>query len=282
MSAADMLESARTALFVPADRPERFAKAAGSGADLVLLDLEDAVAPDAKVAAREHAADWLTSHHAGVRVNAPGTTWFGDDLEAVSAGPRVVMVPKAESPEILHEIADRLAPGSVVLALVETAAGVVRAADIAATPGVARLAFGSYDLATELGVSPDDREAMAWSRGALVLASAAAGLPAPLDGVTGDVTDEAALRDNMEAAARLGFSGKLCIHPRQVAPVHDALAPAPYEVAWARRVLAADCTGGVTVVDGKMVDTPVVERARRLLASAGRGAGTGSTREEPT
>lgn len=255
---------------MPGDRPERFDKAAASGADLVVLDLEDAVAPDAKSAARQNAVAWLASHPCGVRINASGTEWFADDVEAVSGHACVVMVAKAESPKVLGEVADLLAPGSALLALVETAAGVAAATSVASAPGVGRLAFGSYDLAAELGVSPDDRDAMAWSRGALVIASATAGIPAPIDGVTGDIRDDARLRSDVEAAARIGFSGKLCIHPRQVPVVHEALAPSEEELAWAQAVVASAAGGGVTVVDGRMVDKPVVDRARRLLASTAR------------
>lgn len=266
-SLASALETARTLLFVPGSRPDRFEKAAASRADLVVLDLEDAVAAAGKAEAREHVRRRLADHPGAVRINAAGTQWFVDDLDAVAAHPCVVMVPKAESAETLEHVAGRLVSGSAVLGLVETAAGAVRASELAQARGVARLAFGSFDLAAELGVSPDNREAMAWTRGALVVASAASGIAAPLDGVTGDVGDEAALRDDVEHALRLGFSGKLCIHPRQVAVVHDVLTPSQDELAWARAVVAAAIAakGDVAVLDGKMVDRPVVERARRLL-----------------
>lgn len=265
MSLAATVQVARTLLFVPGDRPERFAKAAASGADLVLLDLEDAVSPASKAAARTHVAAWLTEHVAAVRVNPAGSPWFEDDLAAVAAQPCVVMVPKAESPAVLAEVAGRLPGGSAIIALVETARGVLGARPLAEVPGVARLAFGSYDLAAELGVSPDDPDAMATSRSTLVLASAAAGLPAPVDGVTGDVRDDDGLRADVTRAVRLGMVAKLCVHPRQVPVVHDALAPTAAQVAWAESVVAAATADGVTVVDGRMVDKPVIERARRLL-----------------
>lgn len=267
MTPAQRVATARTVLFVPGDRPERFDRAAASGADLVVVDLEDAVAARTKDAARENAAAWLAENPGGVRINAAGTDWFEADVAAVSTRPCVVMVPKAASRDVLEDLAGRLAPGSAILALVETAAGVTGAVAVAAADGVARLAFGSFDLAAELGVSPDDRDAMAWSRGALVVASAAAGLPGPLDGVTGDIGDEVVLRDDVAAAARMGFTGKLCIHPRQVPLVHEALAPSEADLAWAREVVAAAAGGGVTAVAGRMVDRPVVERARRLLAA---------------
>jgi len=262
------LETARSLLFVPGSRPDRFAKAGGSGADLVVVDLEDAVAPADKAEAREHAGAWLAGHAWGVRINPPGTEWFAEDLRTVARHRCVVMVPKAESPHQLADICRGLAPGSVVVALVETAAGVLRAADVAAVDGVGRLAFGNFDLAAQLGVSPDDRAAMATARGTLVLASAAAGIAPPFDGVTGDVQDVAGLREDLRASVALGFTGKLCIHPRQVLPVHDVLAPTAEDLAWAAEVVAGADDGGVAVVGGQMVDKPVVDRARRLLATA--------------
>jgi len=268
LSAIDILETARTLLFVPGDRPERFDKAVASGAGLVVLDLEDAVAPEAKPSARQHVEAWLAAGHpCAVRVNGHGSSWHDDDLAAVAGHDCVVVVPKAESPELLSQIARQVDAG--VLALVETAAGVLGAQGIAAAPGVERLALGTYDLGAELGVSPDDGDAMAWSRGALVLASAAAGVAPPVDGVTGDVEDEELLRSEVQRAARMGFTGKLCIHPRQVGVVETLLQPTAEELQWARAVTEAvtEAGGGsaVVLVDGRMVDKPVVERARRML-----------------
>lgn len=267
---------AGTLLFVPGDRPERFAKAAAAGADLVVVDLEDAVAPGRKDRAREDAAAWLEGDPSAVRavrVNAADTGLLDADLAALSGRDCVVMLPKAEDPAVVGDVLARLSPGSCVVALVETAAGVLAAATLAAVTGVGRLAFGSFDLAAQLGVSPDDRLAMAPSRGALVLASAAAGLAAPIDGVTGDIMDDAVLRDDLAHAVRLGFGAKLCIHPRQVPVARAVLRPSPEDVTWARKVVAAAREGGVVLVAGRMVDKPVVDRARRILASAGEPEG---------
>lgn len=274
MTPAETVGSARTLLFVPGDRPERFSRAASAGADLVLLDLEDAVAPAAKPNARAHAAAWLGQHPAAVRINPVGSPWFSADLDAIAGRPCVVMVPKAESACGLEELAARLPHGSAVVALVETARGVLESRSLAEVPAVVRLAFGSYDLAAELGVSPDEPSAMAAARSALVLASAAAGIAPPVDGVTGDVHDGDAVRNDVKRAARLGMTAKLCIHPRQVPLVHEALAPPPDEIAWAESVVAAATGGGVAVVGGRMVDKPVVDRARRLLAQARRSSNT--------
>ncbi len=268
LSAIDTLETARTLLFVPADRPERFAKASASGAGLVILDLEDAVAPAEKAAARQDVRAWLADGNpCAVRVNGHGTDWHEDDLAAVAGHDCVLVVPKAESPELLSQVARQLGTG--VLALVETATGVMGAQGIAAAPGVERLALGTYDLGAELGASPDDPDAMSWARGALVLASAAAGIAPPVDGVTGDVHDEERLASDVRRAARMGFTGKLCIHPKQVGVVETVLRPTEDELRWARSVMEAvteAATGSaVVLVDGKMVDKPVVDRARRML-----------------
>ena len=268
----DPATDAVTLLFVPGDRPDRFAKAVAAGPDLVVLDLEDAVSPDAKGAARDHVVDWLSGGgRAAVRVNAPGTPGHDEDLRALSAAPVPVMVPKAEGPAALAALAGRLHPDTAVLALVETAAGVLAAPSLAAVPGVTRLVLGTFDLAAQLGVSPDDRDAMAGARQALVLASAAAGLAGPVDGVTGAVGDDDRLRDDLAYAVRLGFGGKLCIHPRQVPVARQAFVPGPDEVAWARRVVDAADGSGAVLLDGAMVDKPVVDRARRILAARGGG-----------
>lgn len=265
---AEQLDLARTALFVPGNRPERFPKASASGAHLVVLDLEDAVPAAEKQAARDHVARWLAEGNTcAVRVNAAGTRWYAEDVAAVSAHECVVLVPKAEQPEALRDLAASLATSSRLLALVETAHGVLRAPEIAAVDGVARLVFGSFDLAAQLGVSPDDRLAMAPARGALVLASAAAGIAPPMDGVTAAVDDLARVRDDAEHGRRLGFSGKLCIHPRQVSTVDEAMRPEDAEIAWATSILESAGDDGVSVVNGQMIDPPVVERARRILRS---------------
>jgi citrate lyase subunit beta / citryl-CoA lyase len=136
-----------------------------------------------------------------------------------------------------------------------------------------RLALGTFDLAAELLVAPDDRDAMFSARGQLVLASAAAGLAGPVDGVTGNVRDEAALRDDLNFARRIGFAGKLCIHPGQVPVVSQLLRPTQAQLAWARSVLRADgdaraAGAAVALASGELVDKPVVERARRIVADA--------------
>jgi citrate lyase subunit beta/citryl-CoA lyase len=156
----------------------------------------------------------------------------------------------------------------VVVPLVETAAGVAAARELCAAPGVVRAAFGSIDLAAQLGVDPNSRTALLHARSTLVLAAAAAGRAPPVDGVTTALDDPEALTSDTAHAVELGFTGKLCVHPRQLAPVHAALRPTDAELEWARSVLRAG-TGGAVAVDGHLVDRPVLLRAERLLGRAG-------------
>lgn len=257
--------AARSFLFVPGDRPERFAKAAGSGADAVVLDLEDAVAPTAKARALEHVVAWLgAGNSAVVRVNALGTPTHDGELAALAGTGAVVMLPKTDSAAQVVTVTARV---GAVLALVETPQGVTAADEIAAA-GVLRLALGTVDLAAELGVDPASRLAFAYSRGRLVMASASAGLPGPVDGVTLRLDDPAVLDADLAHARELGLGAKLCVHPRQVAAVNAAFSPSAAELAWAERIVfaAESSSSGVVVVDGAMVDAPVVTRARRILS----------------
>jgi len=259
----------RSYLFVPGDRPERFAKALASGADAVIVDLEDAVAPANKNAARDAVAGALDATQPIVlRINGADTAWFADDARlAAHPGVAAVMLPKAASADPVAALR-AASGGKPVLALVESAAGMSNVAALAATPGVARLVFGSIDFQLDLDIADDDLALLAF-RSQLVLASRVANLPAPVDGVTTTLDD--AVRIELEAlrARSLGFGAKLCIHPRQVAIVNSAFSPAEAELAWAQRVVdaAAAADGAAVAVDGKMVDAPVLSRARRLLAS---------------
>ena len=256
-------------LFVPGDRPDRFAKAMVSGADAVVVDLEDAIAPAAKDTARAALVEWLASGSAPVvvRINDAASASFGADL-GVLAHARVaaVMVPKAERAGDLARVRGA-APQAVLLPMIETAAGIDRLREIAAAPGVQRLAFGSIDLQLDLGIEGDGEE-LHFFRARIVLASRLAGLAAPIDGVSTSLDDADAIGAETRRARRFGFGAKLCIHPRQLAAVHAAFAPSAEERAWAERVVAASKgTGGAAVaVDGKMVDRPVLLRAEALLA----------------
>lgn len=277
---ASRLSLARAFLFVPADRPERHARALATGAGGVIVDLEDAVAPERKDAAREAlAASFATLPEAGwqrllVRVNAAGTPWHDDDCaqaaalvaQGLIAG---VVLPKAERAADLSRLARAIGPQGVLVPLIESAAGLAAVDELAAASQVLRLAFGNLDFQADLGMACDAGEAeLVPVRLALVLASRRAGLSAPIDGVTPDWRDAARLAADTARARRGGFGAKLCIHPDQVAPVHAALGPSADELAWARRVVDAirASGGGVVSLDGRMVDAPVVRLAERLLA----------------
>ena len=259
-----------TFLFVPGDRPDRFARALASGADRVILDLEDAVAPGAKPAARRAVAAAAPDGRLMVRVNPPGSFFWEDDLDALAAGAvAAVVVPKAERAEDLAGLRARLGREVEVLPQVETARGLDAVDALLGAPGVGRVAFGHLDYALDLGAAPE-AEALAHARGHLVWRSRLAGRGAPVDSVTTRIDAEAVARDAGRARA-LGFGGKLLIHPAQVAPAARAFAPSEAEVDWARRVLAAlrASGGGVATVDGRMVDRPVEDAARRVLERAG-------------
>src|SRR6185295_1797832 len=233
---------ARSYLFVPADRPERYAKALASGADAVIVDLEDAVAPAAKDGARRALAAWLDgggdTRGIAVRINDAASAAFADDLALVARpGVAAVVVPKAERACDLARVR-AAAPAAALLPLVETAAGIANARVLARASGVERLLFGSIDLQLDLGIEGDGDELLAF-RAELVLASRLAGIAAPVDGVSTAIDDAAALAADTRRARRLGFAAKLCIHPRQIAAVHAAFAPSADEIAWAERVVAA-------------------------------------------
>ena len=264
----------RTYLFVPGDRPERFAKALASGADAVVLDLEDAVAASAKVTARAAVAAALVGAATRliVRINDSGTAWYADDLAMLAeCRAPAVMLPKAEHAAEIERVR-AACPGIAVLALVETARGVLAAEALAAAPGVQRLVFGTIDFGLDLDLSGEWASTIGLDHAAsrLALASRAAAIAPPVAGVTTALDDEALLLADLARARAHGFSAKLCIHPRQVSAIHAALAPSESELAWAERVLAAAAAAGGAAVqlDGRMVDKPVIERARRTVARA--------------
>ena len=263
----------RTYLFVPGTRPERFAKALASGADCIVLDLEDAVAPEDKALARDAIARWFLAAAATdrtraiVRINDASSSWFADDARTLQAcGCTQVLLPKAE--EAGHVAAVLAAvPGARVLALIESARGVARVDKVAAAPGVVRLVFGTLDFALDLDFDiADDASGLAYAASRIAIASRVAGLPSPVAGVTAQLDDALRLLADFARERRQGFGAKLCIHPRQVASIHATLQPSDEALAWARRVLEADAASpGAARLDGRMVDRPVVAQALRTL-----------------
>lgn len=265
---------AATYLFVPADRPERRDKALAAGADVVIIDLEDAVAPEHKAAARTELAGWLRDRPAlagriVVRINDDSTPWFEADLAFIAAAAiGGVMLPKAETPDQLARAGAALPDAGFLLPIIESARGVLNVDAIAAAGGVQRLAFGTLDYAADLGLSGDQR-GLLYPACRIALAARAAGLAPPIAGVTAEFGNDAALLADLAFASACGFGAKLCIHPRQVALVRAAFAPSAEQLAWARRVVEAAASGpGALRIDGAMVDRPVVLKAQAILARA--------------
>jgi len=270
-----MQSTMRSALFVPGNRPERYGKALAAGADAVIIDLEDAVEDDAKDVARSHIADFAAEHPQArflVRSNAADRPWFEADMSLCREHAAIVgvVLPKAESAAQLSRV--RELTGKPIIPIVESAKGVLALDELASSEGVERLAFGYLDLMLDTGTRPDTQGArllLDHIRCRMLLCSAAAGLQAPLDGVHPDFRDIETLTNIAIQMRDMGFSGLLCIHPAQVKAVHAAFAPSDQERDWARRVVAEfDRTGSAAFqLDGRMVDAPVIERARRILAA---------------
>lgn len=274
----------RSLLFVPATSPQLWAKAPERGADALVLDLEDAVPPERKAEARGLAAEALAllAPRAPVllRVNAPAALLADDlaqvPLEAVSA----VMLPKTESADAVQALAAALARHAPrrqpvpIVALIESARGVLNAERIAqAHPGVCALGFGGEDYAAEMAVAPEPAS-LGWPAQQVSTCARAFGLAAwGLPGSVAAIDDLAAFGRLVGQARAIGFTGTVCIHPRQIPGANAGFGPTSQELDWARRVIAADDTAraqghGVVVLDGRMVDRPIVERARRWLAQA--------------
>ena len=266
----------RSYLFVPATRVDRVPKALAAGADAVIVDLEDAVAPGDKGSARvaiAHAAQ--SAQSVFIRVNGPDTEWFEDDLKLCGDLRALgVVVPKSETQDQLRHAASRMRSGAIVLPLVETARGYANIAELCTAPGVQRLVFGSIDFQLDLGIT-GEREELLYFRSGIVLASTLARLQPPVDGVTVDIENVERVIDDTRYAKRLGFGGKLCIHPKQVGAVNQCFASSAEEIAWAKRVVdaAGAADGGAVQVDGKMIDRPVLLRAQAILREWQRSGG---------
>ncbi|AHD24093.1 citrate lyase subunit beta (plasmid) [Rhodococcus pyridinivorans SB3094] len=272
---------ALTYLYVPGDRPERFDKALASGADAIVLDLEDAVAADRKVLARETVARWIAALAPGsvevwVRVN-PGALQEAD-IRAV-AHPRLtgVWLPKVGSAHDVEQVdglLTELCPDAAVSALIETAAGVFAAPAIARAPRMRFLQLGEVDLAADLGVEvDDDGTALLFARSRVIAAGVAAGIDPPPAAVSRNFRNSDALEADTRDLARLGFVGRACIHPAQLAPVRRVFTPSSEEVGKARAVLAGleAAESGVAVDEaGFLIDEAVARQARRVLERAGR------------
>lgn len=272
------LALAQAFLFVPANRPDRFAKSLATRAHAVIVDLEDAVPLSEKAAARDairrDLTPWLEQcpQRLVLRINACGTPFWDDDLRLVEElGIRHLMLPKTESAEQLTSIAHALSFTPVLIPMIESAKGVDQLKAIAAHPNTLRLSLGNIDLQLSLGLQcgPDELELLP-VRHQILLASRLAEIAAPIDGVTVQFEAQAQLSADILRAKRLGFRAKLCIHPKQVDGVIEGFQPSAQEVEYAQAVVAADkaANGGVVQLNGKMVDRPVVMLAQSVLAQA--------------
>jgi len=289
----------RSYLFAPGNHARRAEKAFTLGADAVILDLEDAVAVAEKAAARKPVAEALAARSKGrplgyVRVNAMGTPFcFRDLMEVVGPGVDGIVLPKVESAADLHAIdwlianleRERGLPVGAIdlIPAIETAAGMNRVERILQARGlkpysgtwrVRRVAFGAADYALDLGITPSEGEAeLLYARQRLVLASRDARVEPPLDSPWFQLKDLEGLRRSTAASRRMGFQGRMCIHPEQVAPVNEGYAPSAEEVARAGRIVAAfkeaEAKGSAAIqVDGQMIDYPIVREAERVLRAA--------------
>jgi citrate lyase beta subunit len=263
----------RSLLFVPGSRPERFEKALAAGADAVCIDLEDAVAPDAKDEARRAVAAFVRDgarKGLGVRINGWASDHFAEDCRALKGLPAAfVMVPKAENPDQLGEARDRLGDGAPPLwPIIESGEGLRQAWEIADAEGVGGVLFGAADYSAEVGCTLE-WDSLLYARGKLAAAAARAGAEL-LDVPYLDVQDTAGLAVSTRKAKALGFTGRACIHPTQVAAVNDVFTPSPEETDRARRVVAAfeAAGGGAALLDGKLIELPVIRAARRTLERA--------------
>jgi citrate lyase subunit beta/citryl-CoA lyase len=265
------LIDARVPLFVPGDQPQRFAKAATSGADAVILDLEDAVAPEKKDAARQavvaHAVD---AFPVIVRINAVGSGFHADDVQAVRrARFDALMLAKCESGEDVDRASAAVPGDTAIIPLIESARGLLALPEILARRRVVRLAFGAFDFSLDIGCRPQWNPLIT-ARGELVWRSRAAEKAQPWDSPSAEIRALTAVKEEAELAAAAGFGGKMAIHPAQVAVIDAAFRPDAAAIAWAREVVAAVEHSELAKVGGVMVDAPIIERARRILRDAQR------------
>jgi citrate lyase subunit beta/citryl-CoA lyase len=275
MTSADAngLHLPATYLFVPGNRPDRFDKAMTARAGAVIVDLEDAVSPADKAGARDSFEGWYRS--AGVaperlllRINDESTPWFDDDIAVIRrTGVRGVVLPKAESAAQIDRVGVALPDDGFVIALVETARGILAVNELAHARRLQRIAFGTLDYALDLDLTGDERGFL-YPASRIAIASRAAGIATPVAGVTADIGDESKILADLASARACGFGAKLCIHPKQVDAIRASLLPSEAEIQWARRVVAAAESGaGAVQIDGRMVDRPVIGKARRILAA---------------
>ena len=259
-------ELARSWLLVNASQPDRFAKAVASQADVVLLDIEDGVAPDNKDQARANVVKFLgEGHHAWARINGFGTPWWAEDCRALAEvdGLDGVMLAMVESHEHIERTA-ALLPGVKIVALVETARGVENLTSIARTRGLFRLGFGLGDFRRDTGFA-DDPTVLAYTRSQFTIAARSAGLPGAIDGPAVGALG-VALADAAGVTSQFGMTGKICLMPEQCPTVNEILAPSVADMSWALDFLKEFKAEGGTIRNGS--DLPRLARAQKILKLA--------------
>ncbi|UUS64530.1 MULTISPECIES: CoA ester lyase [unclassified Acinetobacter] len=266
-----VMKSARSYLFVPANRIERFEKALNTDADAVIIDLEDAVPFDLKQSSRDALAAWLQDHpehQVMIRVNSSQTEWFLADIE-LAKFPNVsaIVLPKAETSAEIEAVLKIRDIG--IFPLIETPQGFANVRQIACTKHVIALMFGTIDFQLEMNMNGGYLELLSF-RNEIVLASQLAKIQAPVDGVTVDFKDEDLIQLETQQAKNLGFAGKLCIHPNQVNLVNQTFNPSAQEITWANQIMqaVADAKGQAVSLNGKMIDLPVILQAQKIIDRA--------------
>ena len=259
------------ALFVPGDRPDRFEKAATSGADMVIFDLEDAVSAQNKPSARDAVRSRLLHARDGmVRLNSGRSGFLDDDLEALyDVAPTAVMLAKAEMVEDITRLKRTFGPKTAIVLLIETALGLSNLPQMLRTGHIWHVAFGSLDYALDIGAK-HSFDALLHARSEIVFQCRLAGIAPPVDGVTMNIKNAQEITDDSRRAAELGFAGKLAIHPEQIQPIRTGFRPTEDDRIWAEKVVAASKSAAVVQVDGNMADEPVVQRALRILDRSGK------------
>jgi len=256
-------------LFVPGNRPDRFAKAAMSGTSAIIIDFEDAVAEQDKDQAR--AATIARSVMKGttlVRINAATTPFFQDDLNALKQNPPDgILIAKAETRKDLHDVQAVLGSSMSVIPLIESARGLANLPDILQADNISSVAFGSLDFALDIGCE-HVWDALLLARCEIVLRCRLADIAPPVDGVTTAIDNPELIEYDARRARDIGFGGKLAIHPKQIAPIRGAFSFTQDDIAWATRVISALEGSGAQQIDGKMIDRPVIARAQRILAQS--------------
>ena len=263
----------RSILFVPATRPDRFDKAMDAGADAICIDLEDAIPAGEKPLARKSIAAMPSATATTatcLRFNAVESGELQRDIDALSgtlSRPSYLAIPKVQTAKDLDVVVSQSSYTSNILAIIETARGLLNAEAIAAHPAVAAIIFGSADYSADVGSSMS-WDALLFARCRLISVAAAFSKPA-IDGAWLDINDEAGLRDDTAHSGSLGFSGRVAIHPRQIEAIHAELGPTEDAVQQAEKIVSAFEKSGARAiqVDGRMIDQPVYEAAKDLLTS---------------